>query len=146
GVRPIERFDTSQLDRHLGCEGQGFVPADHLTRVERARIGRCGEYALGAARIALRDAGLDKFADPARVSVLLGTTMGGGTIRGALLRRWAQEGRHAISKELARRCGTGNLPAQLARSLGARGAIETLRAAWAGGNYAIGIAAREIRR
>lgn len=146
GVRPIERFDTSQLDRHLGCEVQGFVPADHLTRVERARIGRCGEYALGAARIALRDAGLDKFADPARVSVILGTTMGEANILGELLRPWAHEGRHAISKELAPRYGTGNLPAQLARSLGARGAIETLPAACAAGNYAIGIAAREIRR
>lgn len=146
GVRPIERFDTSQLDRHLGCEVQGFNPDDHLTRAERARIGRCGEYALGAARIALRDAGLGAFADPERVSVILGTTMGEANILGELLRPWAHQGRGAISRDLAPRYGTGNLPAQLARSLGARGAIKTLPAACAAGNYAIGVAAREIRR
>lgn len=146
GAREIRRFDTSQLDRHVGCEVVDFEPADHLTRAELERTHRCGHFALAAARIALQDAGLSGgFPDPERVSVVIGTTMGEANLLGELEDVWLHQGAAALRSELIPRYGTGNLPAQLARAVGARGSIQALPAACAAGNYAIGQAAREIR-
>jgi 3-oxoacyl-[acyl-carrier-protein] synthase II len=147
GAREITGFDTSKLDRHVGCEVSGFVAEDHLRRVELDRAGRCGHFALAAARIALADAGLaGGFADPERVSVVLGTTMGEANLLGDLEELWFHRGAGAVPAEHIARYGTGNLPAQVARAVGARGVVQALPAACAAGNYALGQAAREIRR
>jgi 3-oxoacyl-[acyl-carrier-protein] synthase II len=147
GAREVAGFDTSKLDRHVGCEVAGFVAEDHLTRAELERAGRCGHFALAAARIALEDAGLDRgFDDPERVAVVLGTTMGEANLLGELENHWLHRGAEAVPAALVPRYGTGNLPAQVARALGARGFVQALPAACAAGNYAVGQAAREIRR
>jgi 3-oxoacyl-[acyl-carrier-protein] synthase II len=147
GAREISGFDTSRLDRHVGCEVSGFVAEDHLSRAELGRAGRCGQFALAAARIALADAGLEGgFTDPERVAVVLGTTMGEANLLGELEDIWFHRGAGSVPRELISRYGTGNLPAQVGRAIGARGLVQALPAACAAGNYAIGQAAREIRK
>lgn len=139
---PVEHFDTSDLEREVACEVKGFSPEDHLTAQERARMGRCSQMAVAAARFAVSDAGLDqndKLAG-ARTSVVIGTTMGEANLLGSLDRTWIHEGASAVERARIPRYGTTLLPIHVARAFGARGLVSTLPAACAAGNYAIGFA------
>src|SRR5512139_563488 len=146
GAAPVERFDTSDLDRHLACEVKGFRPRDHLSAAEVRRTGRCAQMALAAGRMAFAQSGLrvEDLAGP-RTSVIVGTTMGEANLLGELKNAWIHEGSDALAPAKLPRYGTTLLPIHLARAFGARGMVQTLPAACAAGNYAIGFAADQIR-
>ena len=146
GVATIENFDTDGLDRNQGCEVNGFRARDFLTAAETRRTGRCSQFALAAARMAAEDAGLSEtsLAGP-RTSVILGTTMGEAHILGALEDAWIHKGDSAVHTGILPRYGTTLLPIHVARAFGAQGMVQTLPAACAAGNYAIGFAADQIR-
>ncbi|MCA9581869.1 MAG: beta-ketoacyl-[acyl-carrier-protein] synthase family protein, partial [Myxococcales bacterium] len=99
-----------------------------------------------AARMAVEDANLspERLATD-RTSVILGTTMGEGNLLGELEKAWIHEGSHSIHPAKLPRYGTTLLPIHVARAVGARGMVQTLPAACAAGNYAIGFAADQIR-
>ena len=146
GAAPIAGFDTSSMDRHVGCEVKGFAARDHLTRAEVRRMGRCSAMAVAAARMAAREAGLegDALAGP-RTSVILGTTMGEANVLGQLEASWFHQGEDAVARDALPQYGTTLLPIHVARAFGARGMVQTLPAACAAGNYAIGYALDQIR-
>ncbi|WP_310452592.1 beta-ketoacyl-[acyl-carrier-protein] synthase family protein [Sulfuritalea sp.] len=78
GIREISAFDADLLPARLGCEIPDFDTDSHFDRREAKRMDRCSQFAVVAARQAMRMAGVD--ADtfkPARVGVSLGTTLGG---------------------------------------------------------------------
>ncbi len=148
GISELERFDTSRYDRHRACEVKPsvFDPRDHLTRAELGRMGRASAFAVAAARMAVRDAGIA----PERlrgdgVSVVLGTTMGEANLLGEMEHRWIHGGDAAIAPAMIPRYGSTLLPIHVARAFGAQGLVQTLPAACAAGNYAIGMAADLIR-
>jgi len=145
-VAPVVRFDTHDLDRNIACEVKGFDPHALLDEAEVRRTGRCAQMALVAGREALAQSGLtpDAIAGP-RTSVILGTTMGEANMLGELKNAWIHEGRDALEPAKLPLYGTTLLPIHLARAFGARGMVQTLPAACAAGNYAIGFAADQIR-
>jgi 3-oxoacyl-[acyl-carrier-protein] synthase II len=102
--------------------------------------------AVAAARMAVRDAGLeaDALSGP-RTSVVLGTTMGEAQLQADLQKTWIKRGADAVPTALIPRVGSTLLPIHVARSVGARGMVLTLPAACAAGNYAIGFASDLIR-
>lgn len=146
GASEVTGFDTSRLDRHVACEVKDFRPADHLSAEERRRAGRCSAMTIAATRMAVQDAGLSE-ADLSgdRASVILGTTMGEANILGELQSAWIKDGEAAVPASPLPKYGTTLLPIQVARSFGVRGMVQTLPAACAAGNYAIGFAADQIR-
>src|SRR5262245_8871115 len=76
-LAPIRSFDTSGLTHTLAAEVPDFVADDYMGADEAAHRDRIGQFALAAARGALRDAGLDlSRIDPARVGVIAATTLG----------------------------------------------------------------------
>ncbi len=146
GTSPISSFDTSRLGRSLAAEVQGFVATDHLTAVEATRAGRCAAFAMAAARMAVRDAGLgDAALRTERASVVLGTTMGEADVCGLLDARWIHDGADAMSPRVIPKYAPYLLAMETARALGCRGTVLTLPAACAAGNYAIGYASDLIR-
>jgi 3-oxoacyl-[acyl-carrier-protein] synthase II len=146
GARPVTSFDTSELGRDRACEVIDFRPRDHLTAAEARRVGRCSAFAIAATRMAVTDAGLDTSAlDPERTSVILGTTMGEVDVISELESAWLHGGEQAIERAKLARYGTTLLPIHVARAVGARGLVQTLPAACAAGNYAIGFACDQIR-
>jgi 3-oxoacyl-[acyl-carrier-protein] synthase II len=146
GFGPIEGFDTEFLGRSIGGEVKGFIPRDFLTAAEARRAGRCSAFAIAAARMAVDDAKLkpNQLASE-RTAVILGTTMGEGNVIAELESTWIHKGVDAVEVTKIPRYGTTLLPIHIARSLGARGIVQTLPAACAAGNYAIAFAADQIR-
>ncbi|MCG8554232.1 MAG: beta-ketoacyl-[acyl-carrier-protein] synthase family protein [Proteobacteria bacterium] len=146
GFSPIETFDTRGLDRCFAGEVKGFRPRDFLTGAEARRMGRCSAFGLAAARMAVEDAKLDSgLLAGERTAVVVGTTMGEADIIGELESTWFREGVEAVDKGKIPRYGTTLLPIHIARAFGAQGMVQTLPAACAAGNYAIGFAADHIR-
>lgn len=146
GARKVSLFDTSELGRDLACEVHDFRPRDHLTSAEAKRVGRCSAFAVAATRMAVADAQLDlSKLDGERVSVVLGTTMGEVDVISELESAWLHHGEEAVERKKLARYGTTLLPVHVARAVGARGLVQTLPAACAAGNYAIGFALDQIR-
>ena len=146
GISRVSSFDAATLGRERAGEVKDFEARDHLTHSERHRMGRCSAMAVAAARMAL----IDAFLQPAdlegpRTAVVLGTTMGEARILAELDRQWIVGGQEAIVRARVPRYGSALLAIHVARAVGARGAVLTLPAACAAGNYAIGVALDLIR-
>ena len=146
GAAPIRNFDTTGIDRDIACEVKDFRPRDFLTAAEARRSGRCSQMALAAARMAVEDARLrpEHLRGP-NTAVVLGTTMGEANVLGQLESAWLHQGEDSVEPSQLPRYGTTLLPIHLARAFGARGMVQTMPAACAAGNYAIGFAADQIR-
>lgn len=146
GAAPVTHFDTSKLDRHIACEVKGFRARDFMTAAESRRMGRCSAFTLAAARMAVDDAkiGPEHLAGE-RTAVIVGTTMGEASVIAELERAWIHNGLEAVRTKRIPSYGTTLLPIHVARSFGTRGMVQTLPAACAAGNYAIGFAADQIR-
>ena len=146
GFSTIAGFDTKGLDRTVAGEVRGFTPRDFLTSAEARRMGRCSAFALAAARMAVEDAGLTPASLAGeRTTVVIGTTMGEADVIGELEDAWVRGGSDAVTTRKLPLCGSTLLPIHVARAFGARGMVQTLPAACAAGNYAIGFGADLIR-
>jgi 3-oxoacyl-[acyl-carrier-protein] synthase II len=146
GADEVRLFDTSTMDRHRACEVKDFRPRDFLSAAEARHAGRCSAFAIAAAREAVRLSGIaPKQLAGERTAVILGTTMGEANILGELEAAWIHQGEEAVHAAKMARYGTTLLPIHVARAFGARGMVQTLPAACAAGNYAIGFAADQIR-
>src|SRR5947199_4621561 len=77
GVDFIEAFDPGEFPVRIAAEVKGFDPASVASPKEVRKLERNVLLALGAAREAVADAGLDDVYDPARVGILLGSAIGG---------------------------------------------------------------------
>jgi 3-oxoacyl-[acyl-carrier-protein] synthase II len=109
-------------------------------------MGRCSQMALAAARMAVADAAIkpEMLTGP-RTSVVLGTTMGEADVLEDLDHAWIATGRAGVRRAWIPKYGSTLLPIHVARAIGAEGAVLTLPAACAAGNYAIGYAYDLIR-
>ena len=146
GISPVEAFDVTNLGREFAGEVKGFRPRDHLTALEARRMGRCSQMALAAARMAIADACLDpQLLRGPRAAVVLGTTMGEADVLGELDHAWIHKGAAGVRRAIIPKYGSTLLPIHVARAIGSEGAVLTLPAACAAGNYAIGFAADLIR-
>lgn len=146
GFAPIRSFDSSRFNVHVGAEVPDFEPEEHVRRLDPARLGRASQLAIGAARIALADAGLDPDAPdffggsglaPERAGVAMGTTSGEPREVERFDDAFLAGGIDAAGPELATRYPCHLIPAHVARELGFAGANVMLPAACAAGNYAI---------
>lgn len=146
GIGPVEAFDASGLGRTNAGEVKDFRPRDHLSAAELRRMGRCSQMALAAARMAITDAALPEGAlKGPRASVVLGTTMGEADVLEDLDHAWIAKGAPGVRRARILKYGSTLLPIQVARAIGSEGAVLTLPAACAAGNYAIGLACDLIR-
>lgn len=148
GISPVEAFDVSKLGRSFAGEVKAFRPRDHLSAAEARRMGRCSQMALAAARMAITDAGLEEGGAALRgprASVVLGTTMGEAGVLEDLDHGWIAKGRPGVRRAWIPKYGSTLLPIHIARAIGAEGAVVTLPAACAAGNYAIGLASDLLR-
>ncbi len=78
GVRLIEQFDPSAFKVKFAGEVKNFQPEAHFGKKDARRLDRFSQFALVAARAAVKDSGLDiAKEDPYRCGVILGSGIGG---------------------------------------------------------------------
>jgi 3-oxoacyl-[acyl-carrier-protein] synthase II len=78
GVGRLTFFDTTDYASKIDAEVKGFEPEKYIDKKTIRRMDRFTQFALAAADMAIRDAGLDTAkVDPDRVGVIVGSGIGG---------------------------------------------------------------------
>jgi 3-oxoacyl-[acyl-carrier-protein] synthase II len=147
GVRPITAFDTSGFAHANGCEVVGFEPQRWIRRLVVDDLGRASQFAVAAAAMAARDAGLSHDAIRARRAlVAVGTTDGESRDLDQLVQLQLDRGTEDVDPVLAQRVDPGRLSTSIVRELGlADVEVLTIPTACAAGNYAVGYGFDAIR-
>ena len=145
GVDWIRSFDASEYPVRIAAEVKDFDPTSVASAKEARKLDRNVLLALGAAREAMGDAGLNGF-DPTRVGIVFGSAIGGflGVMEqhDILLER----GPERVSPNFLPNVLVDSASGQLAISLGIRGPNYAVVSACATGSHAVGEAAELIKR
>jgi 3-oxoacyl-[acyl-carrier-protein] synthase II len=146
GIDWITAFDPGDSPVRVAGEVKGFDPTGLDDPRELRRLDRYVLLALGAAREAVADAGLDGTYDADRVGILFGSAIGGflGIMEQADVLR--ERGARRVAPTFIPSVLVDAASGQLAISLGYRGPNYAPVSACATGSHAIGEAAEVIRR
>lgn len=138
GTGPIQAFDTSLFDAHIGGEVKNFEPANYFQVLDPKVCPRTTQLAVAAARMAVDDAGVvDAGYDAERIGVCMGTTMGNASIVEDENSRRVQEG-PLQSEVLVSHYPETYITSAIAQELDVEGPCHVIPTACAAGNYAIG--------
>ncbi len=147
GVSPIKAFDTAGFDHANGCEVTDFEPGQWVRQTESWRLSRAAQFAAGAARMAIEDAGMtDADLRGRRGYISVGTTDGANRELDVLTEQEINDGPEKMDPVLARTLSAGQLATAVADELGLVDVeAVALTTACSAGNYAIGGALDAIR-
>src|SRR6266480_7519603 len=145
GIDWIRSFDPGDSPVRIAAEVKDFDPTQVASPKDVRKLERNVLLALGAAREAMGDAGLNGF-DPQRVGVVFGTAIGGvnGLLEQEEIRR--ERGPDRVSPNFLPNVLVDSASGQLAISLGIKGPNYAVVSACATGSHAIGEAAELIKR
>jgi 3-oxoacyl-[acyl-carrier-protein] synthase II len=146
GVGLLTFFDTADYPCKIDAEVKGFEPEKYIDKKTIRRMDRFTQFALAAADMAVRDAGLDTGkVDPERVGVIVGSGIGGlSTIEEehTVLR---ERGARRVSPFLIPRLIPNIAPGEIAIRWGFMGPNYAVSSACATSNHAIGDSLRMLR-
>ncbi len=139
GISRISSFDPTGFPHQNAGEVRDFDPAKHLRRLDPAQWGRSSLFAASAARLAVRDGGLDLAAVPAgRAHAVIGTTSGESQVAEALTAQIVADGFPAQDPALLRQLPANRLANAVSEELDLCGESLTIATACSASNYAIG--------
>lgn len=141
GVSDIISFDTTGFASTKACEVRDFNPWRWIRSIDPASLGRCTQFAVSAARMAVEDAcvGLDALYR-GRCGVSIGTADGETDVVDRLTEQVVRSGYPLISYESVLQIPAHRLSFSIAQELGLPGGAITIPTACSAGNYAIGYA------
>ena len=147
GIGPVESFDTSRYNVHIGGEVKNFDPRAAVERLRPGGMARASHLAIAAARLALKDAGLDPASlDPFTSGVSMGTTSG----EPSMIERFDDHDlagtRDAVGPEFIEQYPCHVIAAHVGAELGFAGPNLVIPTACAAGNYALAYAFDTIRQ
>src|SRR5213593_2875945 len=144
GIDWIRSFDASEAPVRIAAEVKDFDATQVASAKEVRKLERNVLLALGAAREAMGDAGLNGF-DPMRVGIVFGTAIGGvnGILEQEEVRR--ERGPERVSPNFLPNVLVDSASGQLAISLGITGPNYAVVSACATGSHAVGEAAELIK-
>jgi beta-ketoacyl-acyl-carrier-protein synthase II len=147
GVARITQVAASVRPCQIAGEVKGFEPKNYLDAKEARRMSRAAQFVMAATQEAMNDAGLgERFDDPERAAVVLGTGIGGVEKIGEALEVQRQRGYDKLNPFLLPAM-LGNLPGHhVSKAYQALGPLTAVVTACAAGTQAIGEAAELIRR
>jgi len=141
GISRIESFDTSVFSNHNGGEVKIFDALQFMSKRKAASLGRASQFAVSAAGLALRDAGIKTDdLDPDTSGVCIGTTMGESQVLEVLNEAWVKHGIDAIDSKLVVGYPCNVLSSNVAIEYQLKGPNLTIPNACAAGNFAAGYA------
>ncbi len=147
GVGTIDLFVRKRYPVQFGAACHTFDPLKYIDGRRLKRLDRCAQLALGAAREAVEDAGIDFSAtDPARVGVVMGSGIGGITTIEEQHLRLIEKGFDRISAFTTPRLMLNAASGHLSLDYNAKGPVLSIATACASANNATAEAANCIRR
>jgi len=147
GAATITRFDPTNHKVRFACEVKNFDPLQHMDRKEAKRFEPFVQYAIAAAKEALRDSGLDlDKMDREDIGVLIGSGIGGLSVMEEQTLVLQEKGPKGVSPLLIPRLIPNMAAGQVSISLGLLGPNSCVVTACATGTHAIGDAASLIQR
>ena len=147
GVSHITKFDAAEFPTRIAAEVRGFNPEDFVDRKEIKRMDPFIQIAMGAAHLAMADAGLslDDRTGP-RTGVFVGSGLGGLTTLEHYHKAYLEGGARKISPFFIPMLISNLAPGHIAMKYGAKGPNITTTTACAASSHAIGEALEAIRR
>ena len=147
GIGPISRFDTEKFGTKFAGEVTDFDPELYMERKEIKHSDRFVQYAMGAARQAVAQAGLDPGKlDPFRVGLIIGSGIGGIETFENQHRALMEKGPGRVSPFFIPMMISNMATGSLAIKMGFKGPSFTPVSACSTGAHAIGEAMRMIQR
>jgi 3-oxoacyl-[acyl-carrier-protein] synthase II len=145
GIDFIRSFDASGFPVRIAAEVKDFDPTTVASPKEARKLDRNVLLALGAAKEAVADAGLNGF-EPDRVGIVFGSAIGGflGIMEQSEVLR--ERGPDRVSPNFLPNVLVDSASGQLAISLGIKGPNYAVVSACATGSHAVGEAAELIKR
>jgi 3-oxoacyl-[acyl-carrier-protein] synthase II len=145
GIGPITLFDTEGFPVTSAAEVKDFDPGQfmHLKRADRA--GRCAQFAIAAAKMALEQSGLViNDSNNNKIGVVIGTS-GMPELLAEQAYIIDQKGANRVDPLVVSQYRASMVPSHVGLELGAKGINTTVNSACASGNDSIGTALRMIR-
>ncbi len=146
GIRPIELVDRTKLRFSNGAEVPGYDPADYLDPKEAALLDRFAQFALIAAREAVRQAGLEKGSVLfQKAGIVTGSCVGGQTTEDEGFVDLYLRGRPRINPLIIPKTMANAGASRISMEYGIRGPVYTISTACSSSNHAIGQAYWAVR-
>src|SRR5581483_10363511 len=146
-VQCVTRFDPTPFKSRIAAQVNDFYPGDHLEERRARRLDRFAQCSIAAARLALRDAALDRGReDRDLVGAMMGTALGGVAFAEAQYAEYLRGGPRAVNPALALTVFAGAASCNIAIEFGVTGPNSTNGMSCASGAIAIGEAFRAIVR
>jgi 3-oxoacyl-[acyl-carrier-protein] synthase II len=145
GIGSVTRFDTTHFDSKIGGEVKDFNPETFMPAKELRRTDRFTQYAVGAAKLAVADSGLefDK-EDVNRIGVLVGSGIGGMETIEEQAEILLKKGPGRVSPFMIPMLIINMASGYISMLLGAKGPNLAVVSACATATHALGEAARAI--
>ena len=146
GIDNITLFDTEKFKVKLAAEVKEYNPEEHFDRRSAKRLDRFSQFAMIAAREAIKDSGITKEnTDMERIGIVVSSGIGGlGTIEEQNI-NLNQKGPDRVSPMYIPMAICNMATGNIAIDLGIRGESECIVTACASGTHSIGEALRLIR-
>jgi 3-oxoacyl-[acyl-carrier-protein] synthase II len=143
---PLTRFPADESPVRIACEVKDFRPADYMEAKVARRLDRSIQYAIAAAKAAVKDCGLDlALLAPDRVGVAEGTTVSNNETAARADEAWRKRGYKGISLFAMINGYSGGGSGEIAIELGVYGHAITLSSGSASGNDVMGYALSMIQ-
>ena len=147
GIGMITAFDTTDYPAKIAAEVKDFNPEDYLDRKEVKRTDRFVQFALAAAQMAVKDAGLDINQENAeRVGVYIGSGIGGLSTLEDQHNILLEKGPRRVSPFFVPMMIANMASGQVSITLGAKGPNSAAITACASATHSIGDAFKIIQR
>lgn len=147
GIATIEAVDTSSLRFHNGAEVRGYDAGQHFDPSRMGVLDRFAQFALLAAREAIRDAGIT-ISDPLRerTAIVSGSCVGGQSTQDAGFVELYQHDQPRVHPLTIPRIMANAGASHISMELGITGPAFTISTACSSANHAIGQAFDMVRR
>ena len=144
GVGTITLFDSAKYPIKIAAEVKDFDPAKYMSLKRADRTGRCTQFAIAAAKMALESSGLEMTrVNRERVGVVIATT--GMVSLNAEYGEVIKNRPSRIDPLFMTKSGQCMVPSQVGLELGAKGLNTSVNSACASGSDSLGAALSYIR-